>query len=195
MEQTTTCQPVEWLLRCLMQWPGGLSAERNSEYSRLTHDLATILDKGQSIWRHLPQAVNDIFGDRGWAWNGFFVRHDNQLDLADGAVGPPVCATLFLADKGGVGSSGSCWDAILMNQPIALDNVERWPGYASCDGVGGLKTVSGIVCPVRGADQQPIAVWDLDSVEKLKPEDSVFMSRVLETLSVALQPNAADFNS
>ena len=151
------------------------------------------MGSGQSIWRQIPRAIHDIFASRGWGWNGFYVQHGNQLDLAEGAVGPPVCATLFLADSAAVGSSGSCWDAILMNQPIALHDVTGWPGYVSCDGESRLKTVSGLVCPVRDADHRPIAVWDLDAEERLAPEDALFMSRVFATLSALLEPGAEDF--
>ena len=193
MPQFSVHKLSDWLTSCLNQWPGGLRAERHAEYAQLTENLVSILGGGQSIWRQLPQTVHDIFGSRGWAWNGFYVRHGNQLDLAEGAVGPPVCATLFLQNRGDVGSSGSCWDAILMNQSIALNDVTQWPGYVSCDGESRLQTIAGIVCPVRGANHQPIAVWDLDTEAKLAPEDPVFMSRLLETLSVALQPSADDF--
>jgi len=80
-----------------------------------------------------------------------------------------------------------------MNQTIAVDDVAQWPGYVSCDGASGLNTASSIVCPIRDSEGRPIAVWDLDSEQKLAPEDAVFMARFFDTLSALLKPSEADF--
>ncbi|MDP6447189.1 MAG: hypothetical protein QGG36_17065 [Pirellulaceae bacterium] len=186
--------PIEWLHRILDQWPGGLVDSRRAEYSSLIECVECLLAGGDNVWLQLPRCISEVFADRGWAWNGFYVRHGDQLDLAPGAAGPPVCATLLLDGDGAVGRSGSCWDAMLMNQCIALQDVKKWPGYVSCDGESSLQTVSGIICPVRDATQRPIAVWDLDAEQRISADDPVLMSRLLETLSAVLQPIPDDFS-
>ncbi len=107
------------------------------------------------------------------------------------AAGPPVCHTM--EGSGGVGTSGMCFDALLMNQTLVAAEVKRWPGYVSCDGESGLETRSGIVCPIRGARATPLAVWDLDSTQEAEPEDPPFFDRLLATLSALLEPAPDDF--
>jgi putative methionine-R-sulfoxide reductase with GAF domain len=121
------------------------------------------------------------------------VRRGDELHLANGAAGPPVCSPLKLEKDGRAGSSGSCWDALLMNQTMAVDDVAQWPGYVSCDGASGLNTVSSIVSPIRDSRGRPIAVWDLDSEQKVAPEDAFFMGSYFDTLSALLKPSEADF--
>jgi putative methionine-R-sulfoxide reductase with GAF domain len=183
----------EWLHLVLRQWPGGIPDPRETEYAVIIRGTVELLRHRGSFWRSLPTLIHDVFGGRGWKWNGVYVRRGNELQLAEGAAGPPVCSPLKLDESGRVGSSGSCWDAILMNQTIALDNVSQWPGYVSCDEASRLKTASGIVCPIREAAGSPIAVWDLDSEVKLAAEDPIFMERYFNTLSALLKPGQADF--
>jgi putative methionine-R-sulfoxide reductase with GAF domain len=177
----------------LRQRPGGIPDERETEYVRVIRSTADLLRPGNSFWKRLPALLHDVFGNRGWKWNGVYVRCGDQLQLAEGAAGPPVCSPLILDASGSVGSSGACWDAVLMNQTIALENVSQWPGYVSCDGTSSLKTVSGIVCPIRDGKGRPIAVWDLDSEERLAPTDPIFMGHLFDTLSALLRPAETDF--
>ena len=183
----------EWLHLLLRQWLGGIPDERETEYASVIRGTADLLKLGESFWQQLPSLLYDVFGSRGWKWNGVYVRRGDELQLAEGAAGPPVCSPLILDESGNVGSSGSCWDAVLMNQTIALDNVAQWPGYVSCDEASSLKTASGIVCPIRDGTGRPIAVWDLDSEERIVPEDPIFMGHFFDTLSALLKPREADF--
>jgi putative methionine-R-sulfoxide reductase with GAF domain len=183
----------EWLHLLLRQWPAEIPVEREAEYASVIKGTAELLRQGEPIWGRLPALVHDIFGGRGWKWNGVYVRHGDELRLAEGAAGPPVCSPLKLDKSGNVGSSGSCWDAVLMNQTIALDDVSQWPGYVCCDEASSLKTAAGIVCPIRDGTGKPIAVWDLDSEDKLAPEDPIFMGLFFDTLSALLKPGEADF--
>jgi putative methionine-R-sulfoxide reductase with GAF domain len=184
-----------WLQLVLRQWPGGIPAEREAEYARMIRGTADLLRQGESFWHKLPALIADVFGGRGWRWNGVYVRRGDELHLAEGAAGPPVCSPLKREEGGGVGSSGSCWDAILMNQTIALEDVSQWPGYVSCDQTSNLKTASGMICPIRDGAGRPIAVWDLDSEQKLAPQDPIFMGHFFDTLSVCLKPGEADLVS
>ena len=183
----------DWMHMLLRQWPGGLTAEREAEYARLIRRTADLLRQGGPFWRDLPTLIRDVFGGRGWKWNGVYVRRGDELHLANGAAGQPVCSPLKLEKDGRAGSSGSCWDALLMNQTMAVDDVAQWPGYVSCDGASGLNTVSSIVSPIRDSRGRPIAVWDLDSEQKVAPDDAFFMGSYFDTLSALLKPSEADF--
>jgi putative methionine-R-sulfoxide reductase with GAF domain len=192
MKEDLATNLSEWLHLVLRQWPGGMADERRNEYTRVISGTADLLTQGEALWRKLPTLLHDVFGSRGWKWNGVYVRCGDELRLAEGAAGPPVCSPLILDESGGVGSSGSCWDAVLMNQTIALAHVSQWPGYVSCDETSGLQTASGIACPIRDGNGRPIAVWDLDSAESLAPEDPIFLGHFFDTLSALLKPDETD---
>lgn len=178
-----------WLHQVLAQWPGGLGAERREEYGSLVELVAGGGDA--DVWRQLPGWVRSVFRERGWDWNGIYALEGEETLRLFSAAGPPVCNTI--ERSGGVGSSGMCFDAILMNQTLVAADVKRWPGYHTCDAESGLRTVSGIVCPIRGSSGRPLAVWDLDATASIAPEDGPFMDRLLATLSSLLQPDAAAF--
>jgi len=163
---------------------------RRAEYLALVAATATLLTSENGLWRQLPATIREIFEHRGWAWNGIYVLKDHQLELA-AAAGPPVCHTLI--QSGGVGTSGMCFDALLLNQTQVSADVKSWPGYVSCDGESGLATQAGLVCPIRGEDGNPVAVWDLDCTQALEPEDAPFFDRLFQVLSLLLKPGPAKF--
>ena len=165
--------------------------ERAGEHELVVGALAEVLEAGRSPWTSLPEIVQRVFAPRGWAWNGIYVLRDGRLELAS-AAGPPVCHTI--ERTGGVGTSGMCFDALLMNQTLVAADVKRWPGYVSCDGESGLETRSGMVCPIRGAGAAPLAVWDLDATQELELEDPPFFDRLFATLSALLEPAPDDFD-
>ncbi len=179
-----------WMRRSFDQWVGPISPERRAEYdSTVTAVAAAMTSRGDRFWCEIPRAIQKTFGPRGFAWNGIYRVSARTLELV-AAAGPPVCTALPLA--GGPGSSGMCWDGVLMNQTLVAGDVKRWPGYVSCDGESGLRTVAGLVCPIRESGGRPIAVWDLDSTRPLAPEDPLFFDRLFATLSIAAEPVAND---
>jgi putative methionine-R-sulfoxide reductase with GAF domain len=165
--------------------PGPVPAPRRREQDALLDAIGPGIDTGPALWGELPAMIHGVFGSRGWAWNGIYAKTTpDQLHLI-AACGPPVCATL--ERSGGPGSSGMCWDGILLNQTLAAQDVHGWPGYVSCDPESGLSTAAGMVCPIRDRLGAPVAVWDLDSLLPLEPEDPPFFDRLFATLS-ALGP-------
>ena len=180
---------ASWLLGSLDQWPGGLASRVLAEYRRAIEGVAETIGAG-TVWKEAPRILRTVYLQRGFAWNGIYAQSGETLRLFS-AAGPPVCAEL--SRRGGLGTSGMCWDAILMNQTLASPDVKRWPGYVSCDDDSGLRTVSGLVCPIRNGAGTPIAVWDLDCTAPLLPEDPLFFDRVFATLSAVVRPTSADF--
>lgn len=181
-----------WLEPGLDLWPE-LPAERGREYQELLRRFDNLPDDPVQAWTDLPAAVQAVFGGRGWAWNGIYWLDGDILRLF-AAAGPPVCASLELGGDRGVGSSGMCFDAIFMNQTLVAARAKDWPGYVSCDSESGLVTVAGIVCPIRDRRGTPVAVWDLDAVEPVQPEDGPFFDRLIATLSVLLAPTTTTFS-
>ena len=181
----------DWMSRALDLAPGKLPDARRHEYAALVEAAAPLLDTANP-WTSLPGVIRDVFGPRGWAWNGIYVRHEEDQLLLVAAVGPPVCATLDAPPGSGIGDAGMCWDALRMNQTVVASDVKAWPGYVSCDLESGLATAAGLVCPIRGHDHKPIAVWDLDATEPLAPEDPAFMDRLWATISRLKPPVIED---
>jgi len=182
----------ERMLRPVNLWPGGVPAERLTKYRKLVEQTVVLIREGEDLWQNLPAIIQTIFQQRGWKWNGFYVRRPNQLELSY-LAGPPTCNTLDLLDNGAVGSSGVCWDCIHLNDVIPVDDVTQYVGYVDCDKISHIKTVSEIVCPIRNAEDEPIAVWDLDSEQKIAPEDVAFLERFFAMLSALLKPNERNF--
>ncbi|MFN0059209.1 MAG: hypothetical protein ACKVX7_12175 [Planctomycetota bacterium] len=179
---------ARWMSATLDLVPGGLAAPERDQYRRLiaaTRDVLARDPSGRELWATVPQLIQAEFGSRGWRWNGVYARRNGVLELIV-AAGPPVCAQL--EPRGGIGRSGMCYDALLMNQTLVAADVRRWPGYVSCDDESGLTTVSGMVCPLRSAFGTPVAIWDLDSTAPLAPSDPLFFDRYFATLS-ALVPS------
>lgn len=171
-----------WLDTALVQYPEPLP-----ELARYNAIIERTCDAWASPypWRDIPHWIQAAFTERGWLWNGIYTWYGDALHLF-AAAGPPVCATL--AQHGGIGTSGMCVDAVLMNQTLLANDVKAWPGYVSCDGESGLQTKSGLVVPIRDASRQPIAVWDLDSTESLHASDAYFFERYFATLCALTPP-------
>lgn len=183
----------DWMLRVIDTWPGNLPENQSAEYRSLVASTVGLLQRTAAPWQGIADQVLEIFAARGWSWNGFYLLESrdvrSRLVLAV-AAGPPVCATL--ERRGGVGSSGMCFDSVIMNQIVATNSVRDYRGYVSCDGESGLTSVAGMACPIRGKKGKPIGVWDLDSSQVLEPSDAPFFDRFFATLSAVLKPRRID---
>ena len=144
---------ITWFRETLSLWPG---FEMRVEYEDF---LEAALGEGLE-WAKIPALIQASFASRGWAWNGVYLRESERALCLVLAAGPPVCAALGLS--GGVGSSGMCWDAVLTGRTLCSNDVHAWPGYVSCDGQSGLRTVAGMVCPLR----DPTGQWSQGMREK-----------------------------
>jgi len=56
-----------------------------------------------------------------------------------------------------------------------------------------LGTVAGVVVPVRGANGAPVAVWDLDSTERIEPGDVRAMDVLFASLARTVAFDRAHF--
>ncbi len=175
-----------WMEQSLGQSPSDPPLAPGDAFRRLVERTAELVDsEPDQVWQRLPSLIREQFLERGWEWNGIYVRDGDTLRLAS-AAGPPVCTELSL--RGGDGCSGMCFDALLMNQTVAARDPHRWPGYVSCDAESGLSTAAGMACPIRDRRGVPIAVWDLDSTQPLASHDPARFDRYFATLSAILRP-------
>ena len=183
----------EWIEQALVHSPVQCDAATRSRYLELTEALARSAVDGAFDWREIPAHVARAFGSCGWEWNGIYALTSDRAQLhLFAAAGPPVCATIERV--GGVGTSGMCFDAVLMNQCVATNDVDHWPGYFSCDGESGLRTQAGLVVPIRDRDGHVLAVWDVDSAQPLAAADSFFFERLWTTLTAVFEPTAETFH-
>lgn len=183
--KVTPSQRSDELLRRMQQDSEALAADASPLLIDLRQvlldDVAGALLLNHTPWKAMLQSIRQHFTSVGWEWNGLYKRvAPDRLELFDSA-GPPVCQTL--QSQGGVGTSGMCFDAILMNQTLSTNNVADWPGYVSCDTDSGLSTAASIVVPVHRADGPVWGVWDLDSQEPIVPSDAVFMTKLTALLA------------
>jgi len=181
----------EWMLLVLRHGVSGTGTKPRPDLERVLEGIADLLRAHAPPWKKVPDIIRGAMEGRGWAWNGIYVRRGERLELFC-AAGPPVCHVL--ERRGGPGTSGMCWDALLMNQTVSAADVKAWPGYVSCDGESGLQTRAGLVCPIRGAGGRPLAVWDLDATLPLEAAETAFCDALFATLSVLLEPEPSVFD-
>ena len=171
----------------IAQLPGDVDETRQESFRSIVWLLCESLRDGDP-WKAFPASIAAGMSDAGWQFNGIYalrgVLPERRLELLHSA-GPPVCATI--EEKGGVHTSGMCFDAVLRGAPQLAADVSTWPGYVSCDGDRGLKTVSGIAVPLVDATGTIRAVWDLDSTEPLEATDALFVCTLISRL-LAVSP-------
>lgn len=181
-----------WCDQWLDQLPG-LEPAARGEYEELIQRVLAEIPQGRELWKTIPGHLHAVFGRRGWAWNGIYLRVPGAGSVLERLVlrcawGPPVCSEL--ERTGGVGSSGMCFDAVLTGQALVADSAKGWHGYHSCDAESGLATQAGLVVPIRDRGGRICGVWDLDSTQPLLSSDLAFMGMLLSTLSSQLPHGA-----
>lgn len=164
---------------------------RRAGFARILTGTERLLTAGsESPLRRIPRLIGEAMAEHGWEWNGFYcLGSDDRLHVGP-AFGPPVCAEV--ERKGGVFTSGMCFDCLAANQTLVAWDVTRWPGYVSCDPASGLTTKASIVCPIRDRSGAPFACWDLDSTAELEPGDVRFMDVFFATLCRTLDLERGD---
>lgn len=162
-------------------------ARRQSLGKVLLQTERLLTSSQESPLAEIPSLVLESMQPFGWEWNGFYVlADDGNLHLGP-AAGPPVCTPI--ESRGGLFTSGMCFDCIATNQTLVAYDVGKWPGYVSCDDTSELKTASSIVCPLRSPEGSPVAVWDVDATQVVDPGDvrffDVFFASLAKVVTIA----------
>lgn len=166
---------------------------KRSQLSKITSEVARRLssDPIERVIDALPTVIGQAMEQFGWFWNGFYVLGDDGNLHLGSAFGPAVCSTLIR--EGGLFTSGMCFDCIETNHTLAAYNVRAWPGYVSCDPHSGYQTKAAISCPIRNHDNQPIAVWDMDSTQQIEKGEIRFLDVLMSTLAKTIPLEAIHF--
>ena len=120
-------------------------------YSELFPQLKSLLEGETDLIANLANissALKEVFG---WWWVGFYLVKGNELVLGP-FQGPVACTRIAL----GRGVCGTAWEE---KRSILVPDVNYFPGHIACSSA----SVSEIVVPVFGENNEVFAVLDVDS--------------------------------
>lgn len=120
-------------------------------YSELFPQLKSLLEGETDLIANLANissALKEVFG---WWWVGFYLVKGNELVLGP-FQGPIACTRIAL----GRGVCGTAWEE---KRSILVPDVNYFPGHIACSSA----SVSEIVVPVFGENNEVFAVLDVDS--------------------------------
>jgi len=125
---------------------------RRARYARIRDQIAKLIATTDDPVAQRATAVAVLHHKLpGVSWTGFYMLKLGEL-VIDAYQGPVAC--LVLARHTGV-----CWAGIDRNETVVVPDVHAFPGHIPCDD----RSRSEIVVPVRGSDDRPIGVLDVDS--------------------------------
>ncbi|WP_306641679.1 GAF domain-containing protein [Sanyastnella coralliicola] len=155
--------------------------------STLTIDPA--LSKAEKYTTILPQMASLIQGESnavanmanfsavikevwGHHWVGFYTVEDDQLVLGP-FQGPIACTRLFK----GKGVCAAAWES---EETVVVEDVDAFPGHVACSSL----SRSEIVVPVKNANNEVVAVLDIDSdqLAAFDQEDKAGLEALVELL-------------
>ena len=88
---------------------------------------------------------------QSYFWTGFYLLHNGDLVVGP-YQGPLACLKLKK-------NTGVCWVGINKGESVVVPDVHKFPGHIACSPL----SQSEIVVPVRDANNQVVAVLDVDS--------------------------------
>ena len=120
-------------------------------YSELFPQLKSLLEGETDLIANLANissALKEVFG---WWWVGFYLVKGNELVLGP-FQGPVACTRIAF----GRGVCGTAWKE---KRSVLVPDVNQFPGHIACSSA----SVSEIVVPVFGENNEVFAVLDVDS--------------------------------
>ena len=131
----------------------GISKNQPKEvvYSELFPQLKSLLEGETDLIANLANissALKEVFG---WWWVGFYLVKGNELVLGP-FQGPVACTRIAF----GRGVCGTAWKE---KRSVLVPDVNQFPGHIACSSA----SVSEIVVPVFGENNEVFAVLDVDS--------------------------------
>jgi GAF domain-containing protein len=111
-----------------------------------------------------------------WWWVGFYLVKNQELVLGP-FQGPIACTRIAI----GKGVCGTAWQ---QQKTIIVPNVHEFPGHIACSSA----SLSEIVLPIFGSNQEVIGVLDVDS-EFLACFDEIDARYLEEVLRILSQSN------
>ena len=120
-------------------------------YSELFPQLKSLLEGETDLIANLANVAAALKDAFGWWWVGFYLVKGNELVLGP-FQGPIACTRIAL----GRGVCGTAWEE---KRSILVPDVNYFPGHIACSSA----SVSEIVVPVFGENNEVFAVLDVDS--------------------------------
>ena len=142
-------------------------------YSELFPQLKSLLEGETDLIANLANissALKEVFG---WWWVGFYLVKGNELVLGP-FQGPIACTRIAL----GRGVCGTAWEE---KRSILVPDVNYFPGHIACSSA----SVSEIVVPVFGENNEVFAVLDVDSERNdvLDEVDVEWLEKIVKPLT------------
>ena len=120
-------------------------------YSELFPQLKSLLEGETDLIANLANISSVLKEVFGWWWVGFYLVKGNELVLGP-FQGPVACTRIAF----GRGVCGTAWKE---KRSVLVPDVNQFPGHIACSSA----SVSEIVVPVFGENNEVFAVLDVDS--------------------------------
>ena len=142
-------------------------------YSELFPQLKSLLEGETDLIANLANvaaALKEVFG---WWWVGFYLVKGNELVLGP-FQGPVACTRIAF----GRGVCGMAWKE---KRSVLVPDVNQFPGHIACSSA----SVSEIVVPVFGENNEVFAVLDVDSerYDVLDEVDVEWLEKIVKSLT------------
>ena len=142
-------------------------------YSELFPQLKSLLEGETDLIANLANissALKEVFG---WWWVGFYLVKGNELVLGP-FQGPVACTRIAF----GRGVCGTAWKE---KRSVLVPDVNQFPGHIACSSA----SVSEIVVPVFGENNEVFAVLDVDSERNdvLDEVDVEWLEKIVKPLT------------
>ena len=142
-------------------------------YSELFPQLKSLLEGETDLIANLANissALKEVFG---WWWVGFYLVKGNELVLGP-FQGPVACTRIAF----GRGVCGMAWKE---KRSVLVPDVNQFPGHIACSSA----SVSEIVVPVFGENNEVFAVLDVDSERNdvLDEVDVEWLEKIVKPLT------------
>ncbi len=128
-----------------------VSGEKELVYETLRPQIEALLKGETDVIANMANLVAALKEAFGFFWVGYY-RVQNDVLVLGPFQGPIACTRI----KYGKGVCGTAWKD---SQTLVVANVDEFPGHIACN----ARSKSEIVVPVLDANQQVIAVLDVDS--------------------------------
>jgi GAF domain-containing protein len=149
-------------------------ASKEEKYITLIPQIQGLIAVETDLVANLANIAAALKETFGWWWVGFYLVKNDELVLGP-FQGPVACTRI----RFGKGVCGAAWKA---RKSLLVPDVEAFPGHIACSSL----SVSEIVVPVFNAENNVVAVLDVDS-ERYDVLDEIDV-RFLEEIAAILPP-------
>ena len=146
---------------------------KDVRYRELLPQLQSLVEGETDFIANLANvaaALKEVFG---WWWVGFYLVKGNELVLGP-FQGPVACTRIAF----GRGVCGTAWKE---KRSVLVPDVNQFPGHIACSSA----SVSEIVVPVFGENNEVFAVLDVDSERNdvLDEVDVEWLEKIVKPLT------------